>query len=109
MFGVLFCSLCVFLCARRHRSIVSSEQPVGADQEQVFEEEEPQCLSKEGKWTSPTAYSILSHTTCMITKFTFKSCNCINLMGNHLFKDMTRFYPLYLGQPFKINVLGRNA
>jgi hypothetical protein len=52
---------------------VSSEQPVGADQEQVFEEEEPQRLSKEGKWTSP-AYSILSHTTCMITKFTFKCC-----------------------------------
>jgi hypothetical protein len=48
---------------------VSSEQPVGADQEQVFEEEEPQFLSKEGKWTSPPAYSILSHTTCMITKF----------------------------------------
>jgi hypothetical protein len=24
----------------------------------VFEEEEPQCLSKEGKWTSPPAYSI---------------------------------------------------
>jgi hypothetical protein len=37
---------------------VSSEQPVGVDQEQVFEEEEPQCLSKEGKWTSPPAYSI---------------------------------------------------
>jgi hypothetical protein len=40
---------------------VSSEQLVGADQEQVFEEEEePQCLSKEGKWTSPSAYSSLS-------------------------------------------------
>ena len=37
---------------------VSSEQPVGADQEQVFEEE-PQRLSKEGKWTSPPAYSII--------------------------------------------------
>jgi hypothetical protein len=37
---------------------VSSEQPVGVDQEQLFEEEEPQCLSKEGKWTSPPAYSI---------------------------------------------------
>jgi hypothetical protein len=32
---------------------VSSEQPVEVDQEQVFEEEEHQCLSKEGKWTSP--------------------------------------------------------
>jgi hypothetical protein len=37
---------------------VSSEQPVGVDQEQLFEKEEPQCLSKEGKWTSPLAYSI---------------------------------------------------
>jgi hypothetical protein len=37
---------------------VSSEQPVGVDQEQLFEEEEPQCLSKEGKWTSPPVYSI---------------------------------------------------
>jgi hypothetical protein len=52
---------------------VSSEQPVEVDQEQVFEEE-LHCLSKEGKWTSPPAYSILSHRTCMITKFTFKCC-----------------------------------
>jgi hypothetical protein len=37
---------------------VSSEQPVVVDQEQVFEEEEPQCLSKEGNWSSPRAYSI---------------------------------------------------
>jgi hypothetical protein len=49
---------------------VSSEQPIEVDQEQVFEEE-LQCLSKEGKWISPPAYSILSHTTCMITKFIF--------------------------------------
>jgi hypothetical protein len=34
---------------------VSSEQPVEVDQEQVFEEEEPSCLSKEGKWSSPSA------------------------------------------------------
>jgi hypothetical protein len=32
---------------------ISSEQPVEAYQEQVFEKEEPQCLSKEGKWSSP--------------------------------------------------------
>jgi hypothetical protein len=32
-----------------------------ADQEQVFEEEEPQCLSKEGKWSSPLYDSILSY------------------------------------------------
>jgi hypothetical protein len=53
---------------------VSSEQPVGADQEQVFETE-PLCFSKEDKWTSPPADSIfLSHATCMITKFTFNCC-----------------------------------
>jgi hypothetical protein len=36
---------------------VSSAQSVGADQEQVLEEE-PRCLSKEGKWSSSPAYSI---------------------------------------------------
>jgi hypothetical protein len=37
---------------------ISSEQLVGADQEEEFEEEEPQCLGKEGKWSSSPAYSI---------------------------------------------------
>jgi hypothetical protein len=40
---------------------VGAELPI-VDQDQVFEEEEPQCLSKEGKWISSPAYSILSHT-----------------------------------------------
>jgi hypothetical protein len=39
---------------------VSSDQQVGVYQEQVFEEEEPQCLSKEGKWLSPSALSLLN-------------------------------------------------
>jgi hypothetical protein len=60
MLGVLFCLLNVFVCVLIDIVPVSSEQLVGADQEQVFEEEEPQCLSKEGKWTSPSAYSPLS-------------------------------------------------
>jgi hypothetical protein len=42
---------------------VSREQLVEADQEQVFEKEEPQCLSKEGMWSSPPANSILSYIT----------------------------------------------
>jgi hypothetical protein len=33
---------------------VSSEQLIEVDQEQVFDEEH-QCLSKEGKWSSPPA------------------------------------------------------
>jgi hypothetical protein len=63
----------MFSCVLVDIVLVSSEQPVEVDQEQVFEEE-LQCLSKEGKWISPPAYSVLSHTTCMITKFTFKCC-----------------------------------
>jgi hypothetical protein len=46
---------------------VGVELPI-EDQEQLFKEEEPQCLSKEGKWISSPAYSILSHATCIITK-----------------------------------------
>jgi hypothetical protein len=48
MLGVLFCLLKEFLCASRMNScvivdvvLVSSDQPVEVDQEQVFEEEEP--------------------------------------------------------------------
>jgi hypothetical protein len=52
MLGVLFV-YCMFSCVLVDSVPVSSEQPVGVDQEQVFEEEEPQCLRKEGKWTSP--------------------------------------------------------
>jgi hypothetical protein len=47
----------MFYCVLVDIVPVSSEQPVGVDQEQVFEEE-LQCLSKEVKWTSPPAYSI---------------------------------------------------
>jgi hypothetical protein len=35
---------------------VSSEQPVEVDQEQLFEEKELQCLSEEGKWSSPCIF-----------------------------------------------------
>jgi hypothetical protein len=48
----------MFSCVLVDIMPVSSEQPVEVDQEQVFKEEEHQCLSKEGKWTSPPAYSI---------------------------------------------------
>jgi hypothetical protein len=50
---------------------VSSEQAVEADQEQVFEEEEPQCLSKEGKWSSPRTWFYFILCICMIIKFIF--------------------------------------
>jgi hypothetical protein len=47
---------------------VSSEQPVEIDQEHVFEEEEPQCLGKEGKWSSSPAWFYFILCNCMTTK-----------------------------------------
>jgi hypothetical protein len=40
---------------------VSTEEPIGVDQEQFFEEEQSKFLGKEGKWSSPPASSILSY------------------------------------------------
>jgi hypothetical protein len=37
---------------------VSTEQPLGDDQEQLFEEEEDFAVVQEGKWSSPPACSI---------------------------------------------------
>jgi hypothetical protein len=34
---------------------VSSEQPLGDDQEQLFEEEEDFTIVEDGKWSSPHA------------------------------------------------------
>jgi hypothetical protein len=39
---------------------VSTEQPFGVDQEQLFEEEEDFALVEEGKCSSPPACSVLS-------------------------------------------------
>jgi hypothetical protein len=38
---------------------VSTKQPLGDDQEQLFEEEENFAVAEEGKWSSPPTYSIL--------------------------------------------------
>jgi hypothetical protein len=40
---------------------VSSEPPLGDDQEQLFEEEEVFTVVEEGKWSSPPACSSLSY------------------------------------------------
>jgi hypothetical protein len=39
---------------------VSTEEHIGVDQEQFFEEEQSKFLGKEGKWSSSPTYSILS-------------------------------------------------
>jgi hypothetical protein len=41
--------------------LVSSEPPLGDDQEQLFEEEEVFTVVEEGKWSSPPACSPLSY------------------------------------------------
>jgi hypothetical protein len=40
---------------------VSTEPPLGVDQEQLFEEEEDFVVVEEEKWSSPPACSILSY------------------------------------------------
>jgi hypothetical protein len=70
---------------------VSSELPVGGDQEEpVFEEEFTQ-LVEEGKWLSPSALSFepmtLHAKQCLLFMLL-----CINLMGKHLAKDLTRCF-----------------
>jgi hypothetical protein len=50
---------------------VSFELPIGCDQEEpVYEEEDTQFV-EEGKWISPSAYSLLDLYNCMLnTMFT---------------------------------------
>jgi hypothetical protein len=50
---------------------VSTKQPLGDDQEQMFEEQEDFAVLEEGKWSSPHACSILVLYNCIIIKFTF--------------------------------------
>jgi hypothetical protein len=40
---------------------VSTEQPLGVDQEQLFEEEENFLVVEEGKWSFPSALFFLSY------------------------------------------------
>jgi hypothetical protein len=42
---------------------VSTKQPLGVDQERLFEEEEDFSVAEEGKWSSLPAYSVLSYIT----------------------------------------------
>ena len=49
---------CMLSCVLVDIVPVSTELPVGVDQEQLLEEEESEFLDEEGKWSSPPAYSI---------------------------------------------------
>jgi hypothetical protein len=65
---------------------VSTEQPLGVDQEKLFEEEEDFLVVEEGKWSSPSVKFYLSYTTV---------CN----YGNNFLITYQAFYPQPLTQP----------
>jgi hypothetical protein len=72
---------------------VSTEQPLGDDQEQLFEEEEDCAVAEEGKWSSPLAYSIfLSYLTSFTINFTFMKY-CINLTGTPFLRTYLDILP----------------
>jgi hypothetical protein len=50
---------------------VSTEPPLGDDQEQLFEEEKDFAVVEEGKWSSPPACSIFFLYNFITIKFTF--------------------------------------
>jgi hypothetical protein len=65
---------------------VSSELPIGGDQEEpIFEEEDTQ-LVVEGKWLSPSAFSLLNLHHCMLKQCLLYLLQCIKLMGKHLLR-----------------------
>jgi hypothetical protein len=50
---------------------VSTEPPLGDDQEQLFEEEEVFAVAEEGKWSSPPACSLFVLYNCIINNVYF--------------------------------------
>jgi hypothetical protein len=70
---------------------VSSELPVGGDQEEpVFEEDFTQFV-EEGKWLSPSTLSFEPMSLHVKPSLLFLLL-CMNLMGKHLVKDLTRYF-----------------
>jgi hypothetical protein len=50
---------------------VSSEPPLGDDQEQLFKEEEAFAVVEDGKWSSPPACSLFVLYNCIIINVYF--------------------------------------
>jgi hypothetical protein len=51
--------------------LISTEPPLGDDQEQLFEEEEVFAVAEEGKWSSPPACSLFVLHNCIIINVYF--------------------------------------
>jgi hypothetical protein len=73
---------------------ISFELPVGSDQEEpVFEEEHTQ-LVEEGKWLSPSAFSLLNLYHCMPKQLFTIHVAMHEIDGQTPFKDLTRCFTL---------------
>jgi hypothetical protein len=66
---------------------VSSELPVGSDQEEPIFEEEYTQLVEEGKWFPPSAFSFLNLYHCMLKQYLLFLLLCMELMGKHLLRN----------------------
>jgi hypothetical protein len=73
---------------------VSSEHPIGDDQEEPIYEEEDTKLLEEGKWFPPLHILYLNLYNCMLKQCLLYFLLCMKLMGEHLFKDLTRCFTL---------------
>jgi hypothetical protein len=80
--------VCIWLCI--DTVPVSSEHPIGGDQEEPVYEEEDNQFVEEGNWTFPLCMFFLILYNCMFTQCLLYLLLCIKLMGKHLFRGMTR-------------------
>jgi hypothetical protein len=88
----LFIVCCICLCV--DIVPVSSELLVGSDQEEPIFEEEYTQLIEEGKWISPSAFSLLKLCHCMLKQYLLFLLLYMKLLGKHLFKNLTRCFTL---------------
>jgi hypothetical protein len=82
---LLFVCICVDIVP------VSSEHPIGGDQEEpVYEEEDTQFVEEGKSIFSLCIFFFWNLYNCMLTQCLLYLLLCIKLMGKHLFKDLTR-------------------
>jgi hypothetical protein len=80
----LFIVCCICLCV--DIVSVSSELPIGGDQEKPIFAEEDTHLVEEGKWLSPFEFSLLNLYHCMLKQCLLYLLQCIKLMGKHILR-----------------------
>jgi hypothetical protein len=74
--------------------LISSELPVGSDQEEPIFEEEHTQLVEEGKWLSPSAFSLPNLYYSMLKQLFTTLVVMHEIDGQTPFKDLTRCFTL---------------